>query len=407
MTSQNVTNTNQNSVSQPTMSDLLRKVGVENPLVVGQKVAGKVIFVVKNEVLIEIPNLGIGIVRGKELYSEDFLSHLKVGGDVEAIILSLDNELGVLELSFKAIGHDKVWTEINKAFEEKEIVEAKVRDLNRGGFMVRVKGIEGFLPASLLSPQHSIKQQPGNVEDKSMVNQMKKYLGQTFHVKIININTENENVIVSERAVSDEIIQAKLNKYKTGDVIDGIIAGAADFGLFVRFDDLEGLVHISEIAWKKVEDPRLEYKTGDPVRVKIIEIDKDNRINLSIKQTITNPWANFAKSVKPGDKFVGKIAKFVSYGLIIVDEVTDIQGLCHITQIKDPAPENIAIVQSELHAGEVKEFTILSIDAEEKLYLTMLNFELAAQIQEDLVARQKEQREEKAKLTIDDTENKY
>ena len=387
---------NQNPISsQPTMTDLLRKVGADSSISIGQKVTGTVIFVVKNEVLIEIPNIGVGIVRGKELYSEDFLSDLTIGGEVEALVLALDNELGVMELSFKAIGHDKVWAEINKAFDNKEIVEAKVRDVNRGGFMIKVKGIEGFLPASLLSPAHAIKQ--GNVEDKSMLNQMKKYLGQSFQVKIININIENENVIVSERAVSDEIIQEKLNKYKIGDVVEGVIAGAADFGLFIKFDDLDGLVHISEIAWKKVEDPRLEYKTGDPVKVKIIEIDKDSRINLSIKQTTANPWSDFAKTVKPGDVFVGRVAKFVSYGLIVVNELTDIQGLCHITQITNPALENIAEASDLVQIGDIKNFTILSIDAEEKLYLTLLDFEVAQKTQEELINRQKEQRDEKLK----------
>jgi ribosomal protein S1 len=380
---------------RPTMSDLLNKVADQPTVKVGDTVTGTVIFVVKNEVLLQIENMGVGIVRGRELYNEEYIERLAVGAKVEAVVTSLDNELGVMELSFRAIGHDKVWAEINEASEQKITVQAKVRDVNRGGFMVKIKGIDGFLPASLLSPTHAIKQV--GIEDRSLLNQMKKYVGQTFNVKIININLENETVIVSEKAVSDELIQAKLSKYKIGDIIEGVVAGAVDFGLFVRFDgDLDGLVHISEIAWKKVDDPKNEYKPGDKVRVKIIDIDKDNRINLSIKQTIPNPWTQFAKTSKPGDVFSGRITKIVSYGIIVVNETTDIQGLCHISQISTTPIDTPAKIHSIVKVGEVREFRILNLEAEEKLYLTMIeDMDVANKIQQDLVSRQKAEKEER------------
>jgi small subunit ribosomal protein S1 len=370
---------------RPTMTDLLNKVANKETVKVGDIVIGKVIFVVKNQVLIQIENVGLGTVRGKELYNEEYLERLKVGENIEAVVIDLDNDLGILELSFRAIGHDKVWSEIN---------EAKVRDVNRGGFMVKVKGIDGFLPASLLSPTHAIKQV--SVEDKSLLNQMKKYVGQTFNVKIININPDNETIIVSEKAVSDELVAAKLSKYKIGDIVEGVVAGAVDFGLFVRFDgDLDGLVHISEIAWKKVEDPKNEYKVGDKVKVKIIDIDKDNRINLSIKQTTPNPWNEFIKTAKEGDTFTGKITKIVSYGIIVVNEQTDIQGLCHISQISATPIESPAKIHEIVKVGEVVDFKILSIESEEKekLYLTLLPIDEAKKIQEDLLNRQKAEQE--------------
>lgn len=382
-----------NTVDQvrPTMTDLLNKVTGENTVNVGDTVTGKVIFVVKNEVLMEVENLGVGIVRGRELYNEEYIERLKLGENVEAAVTALDNELGVMELSFRAIGHDKVLAEINEAIENKLTVDAKIRDVNRGGFMVKVKGIDGFLPASLLSPVHAIKQV--GVEDKSLLNQMKKYVGQTFKVKIININPESETIIVSERAVSDELISAKLSKFKIGDVVEGQVAGAVDFGLFVRFDDdLDGLVHISEIAWKKVDDPRNEYKTGDKVRVKIIDIDKDNRINLSIKQIIPNPWTDFVKKAKVGDIFSGRVSKIVSYGVIVVDEKTDIQGLCHISQISVPQLDNPAKIHDLLKIGETKDFKILSLDDPEKLYLTLLDIDQALQIQQEVAERQRAER---------------
>jgi small subunit ribosomal protein S1 len=388
---------------RPTMTDLLNTVKAI-PTQVGDTVSGTIIFLVKNEVLLEVENIGVGIVRGKELYNEEYIERLKVGEVVEAVVLEMDNELGVMELSFRAIGHHKIMEEISQAISNNTTVEAKIRDVNRGGFMVKVKGVDGFLPASLLSPTHAIKQV--GVEDKSLLNQMKKYLGQAFHVKIININPETETVIVSEKAVSDELVSAKLSKYKIGDTVEGVVAGAVDFGLFVRFDDLDGLVHISEIAWKKVDDPRFEYKTGDKVTVKIIDIDKDNRINLSIKQTIANPWTKFAKSAKVGDIFRGKISKIVSYGIIVVNEETDIQGLCHISQISETPIENPAKIHEIVKIGDIKDFKILTLEAEEKLYLTMLDdIQVAEKIQQDIVAKQKNEKEEVEKInekTVED-----
>lgn len=367
---------------QPTMGDLLKRVSDKTDLKIGDQISGKVIFVAKNEVLLDMENIGLGVVRGRELYNEEYLSRLKIGETVEAIILDLDNELGQIELSFRAIGRDKVWSEIKQAFEAGVPVEGKIRDANRGGFLVKVHGIDAFLPASLLAPTHAIKQV--GIEDKSLLNQMKKYVGQTFNVKIISTNPEADTMIVSEKAVSDELAQVKLKKYRVGDIIDGVVVGAVDFGLFVRFDtDLEGLIHISEIAWKKVEDPRQYYKVGDKVQAKIVDIDKDNRINLSIKQLLSNPWIEFSKNTKIGDKFVGKVSKIVSYGAIVVNG-DDVQGLCHISQISPEMIESPAKIHEVLKVGETRDFTVLGVESGEKLYLTLLDIEVAKNVQENL-----------------------
>jgi len=363
------------------MEDLLNRVSGFNELQIGQTVSGKIIFLAKNEAILDIENLGLGIVRGRELYNEEYLSHLKIGETVEAIVLDLDNERGMVELSFRAIGKDKIWSEIKEMHEQQKTVEAKIRDANRGGFLVRVHGVDGFLPASLLSPAHAIKQ-VGNTEESSLINQMKKYVGQTFSVKIISINPDNETIILSEKAISDEIAQTKLEKYKVGDIVDGVVVGVVDFGVFVRFDEhLEGLVHVSEVAWKKVEDPSKEYKVGDKLKAKIIEVENGNRFNLSVKQTLPNPWIDFAKNTKPGDKFVGKVVKIVTYGAIIVND-QDIQGLCHISQMSEGGLESPAAIHDILSVGESREFTVLEVSQDEKLYLTLLPLEKARQIQE-------------------------
>lgn len=376
---------------QPTMGDLLNHVSDSKDVHIGDLVQGKVVYIAKNEVLLDLDGVGLGVVRGKELYNEEFLSRIKVDEIMEAIVLDLDNELGYLELSFRAIGRDKIWSEIKASYENQTTIDAKIKDANRGGFLVKVQGVDGFLPASLLSPTHAIKQV--GIEDKSLLNQMKKYIGQTFKVKIISINPDSDTFIASEKAVSDELAKVKLSKYKVSDIVEGTVVGAVDFGIFVRFDeDLEGLVHISEIAWKKVDDPKLEFKIGDKIKTKIVEIDKDNRINLSIKQLLPNPWLDFAHKTKPGNKFSGKVVKIISYGAIIVND-DDIQGLCHINQMTEEGLDSPAKIHDILKLGETREFTVLSIDSDEKLYLTLLDFDKARQIQEEINAKQKDKKE--------------
>lgn len=378
---------------RPTMKDLLQRVNPDSEIKIGDRINGKIIFLAKNQALLDIPNVGLGIVRGKELYNEEFLAKLKIDEVIEAVVLELDNELGMLELSFRAIGKDKVWEEIQKAFDEKTVIDAKIRDANRGGFLIKVKGIDGFLPASLLSPTHAVKNV--SVEDNSLLNQMKKYVGQSFKVKIININLENESLIVSEKSVSDEIAHLKLQKYKVGETVEGHVVGVVDFGVFVRFDeDLEGLIHISEIAWKKVEDPRKEFKIGQKVKAKIVDIDSDNRINLSIKQLMDNPWKEFSKGTKPGEKFVGTVTKIVSYGVIVVND-EDIQGLCHISQISEDGIDSPAKIHEILKIGDTKEFTVLSLESDEKLYLTLLPFNKAVEVQKALASKKEEEQEAK------------
>jgi small subunit ribosomal protein S1 len=379
------------NTNQPNMGDLLKHVGSENDLSVGDKLSGTIISIAKNELLIDVENIGIGIVRGKELYNEEYLSRLNIGEQVEALIINLDNEKNMIECSFRAIGRDRIWKEITEAYESKKTVEAKIKEANRGGFLVKVMGVDGFLPASQLAPTHAIKTVLG--EEKSLLNQMKKYIGQVFNIKILSINPDADSLVASEKSVSDEISSLKLSKYKIGDFVDATVVGVVDFGVFLRFDDeLEGLVHISEIAWKKIEDIKKEISVGQKLKAKIIEIDKENRINLSIKQTIPNPWIEFVKNVKVGDKFEGKVVKIVSYGAIVTNS-EDIQGFVHISQLSETPLESPSKIHEVLKVGETKEFTVIDTK-EDKLSLSILELKKALDIQKNIEEKAKKEAEE-------------
>lgn len=377
--------------NQPNMSDLLKHVGSTNDLNVGDKVSGTIIAIAKNELLLNIDNIGIGIVRGKELYNEEYLSRLKIGEEVEALVITLDNDKNMIECSFRAIGRDKIWKEITEAHVTKKTVEAKIKEANRGGFLVKIHGVDGFLPASQLSPTHAIKTVLG--EEKSLLNQMKKYIGQIFNVKILSINPEVDSLVASEKAVSDEISSLKLSKYKIGDIVDATVVGVVDFGVFLRFDDeLEGLVHISEIGWKKIEDIKKEIGVSAKVKARIIEIDKEGRINLSIKQTITNPWFEFVKTAKQGDIFEAKVVKIVSYGAIVISS-KDIQGFVHISQLSEIPLESPSKIHEILKVGETKEFVIVDT-REDKLSLSILPLETAFKIQKNTEDRARQEAQE-------------
>jgi small subunit ribosomal protein S1 len=388
----------QNSIleNQPGMKDLLEYAastpGIYTDIKVGDLVKGQVISVSKNEVVIDIPNLGLGAVRGMELYNDEYLNSIKSGDEVEGLVLELENEKGMVEMSFRAIGRDQVWNELEDIRKNKKTVDSKVVHVNRGGLMVKVKGVIGFLPASLLSPSHSVKQ--SNIsEANSMLKQMQKYIGQNFEVKIEDLDRDTDKLIVSERAVLEEAISAKLSKYRVGDIIEGRISGIVDFGLFIRFDsDLEGLIHISELAWKKVEDPRESFALGQLVKSKIISIDNDGRINLSIKQTIENPWNNFVEITKIGSSIEATVTKITSYGAICVTK-EDIQGLCYVAQMSKDPIDPATKVSDLVEIGKKYTFTVIDINSKDcRLSLSMLNFE-DARIKEEEIKAKKELKE--------------
>jgi len=376
---------------QPGMSDLLTYAaatpGVFSDINVGQVVKGTVLSISKNEVLVDLPTIGLGVVRGMELYNDEYLSSIKPGAEVEALVLALENEKGTVELSFRAIGRDQIWNELIDLYEKKQSVEAKVVHANRGGLMIKVRGVIGFLPASLLSPSHSIKQTSLS-ESNTLLKQMQKYIGSSFSVKIDDLDKDNDKLIVSEKAVSDELVGQKLSKYKVGDIIEGRVSGIVDFGLFIRFDtELEGLIHISELAWKKIEDPRESFSLGQLVKAKIISIDGDGRVNLSIKQTQDNPWVQFADSTKVGSSIKAKVTKITSYGAICVTE-NQIQGLCYIAQMSESAIDNPAKIHDIVKVGHEYDFTVIEIHPSDyRLSLSLLPYDLAVKIDAEIKAK--------------------
>ncbi|MFA6537302.1 MAG: S1 RNA-binding domain-containing protein [Patescibacteria group bacterium] len=327
---------------------------------IGDIVKGTVISGNKKEVYLDFDGLMTGLVRGKELYNEsaDF-ANLQSGDEVEATVLELENEMGLLELSFRFAGHQKTWSTLQKLKEENKNIEAKILDANKGGLLVSVNNVHGFLPVSQLSPEFYPRVQGG--DKNKILERLKSYVGQTFNVKVLDLDADSEKLIVSEKASWEENQKDTLGQFKVGDIVDGTITAVTDFGVFVEFGTkLEGLIHISELAWQRIDDPADLFKVGDLIKAEIIKIE-GSKIFLSSKKLKEDPWVNINKKYKIGDMVEGKVLKVKPFGLFVqLDD--DIHGLAHISELSD---KKIASIDGFAKPGSTMEFKIVSIEPNE------------------------------------------
>lgn len=334
---------------------------------VGDVIKGAIISASRKEVLIDCNGAMTGLIRGKELYDEaDEFSHLKPGDEVEATVLELENEQGMLELSFRYAGHQRTWAVLRDSKIKGETISAKINDANKGGLIVTVNNVLGFLPVSQLSPEYYPRVQGG--DKNKILERLKGYIGQKFNIKILDVDAESEKLIVSEKAAWEETQKDVLGKYKVGDVVEGAITAVTDFGVFLEFGEkLEGLVHISELAWQRIENPADLFKVGDRIQAEIIKID-GSKIFLSSKKLKTDPWANISEKFKVNDVVEGEILKITPFGLFVkLDE--DIHGLAHISELTDKKGSN---AETAVKAGEKMKFKIVSIEpTEHRLGLSM------------------------------------
>ncbi len=326
----------------------------------GEVVKGRILSVGKNEVYVDVEPIGIGVVRGRELYDdEQILSSLKVGDEVYASVIELENKDGNLELSFRKAGQERVWQALHEQLQNKDAIRTKILEANKGGLMVKINNVLGFLPVSQLSPSHYPRVEDG--DKRRILAVLKSYVGQDFDVRIITAEPEGEKLIVSERAVIENELMHKISKLSVGDVVEGTVTGVVDFGAFVKFgEELEGLVHISELAWQRIEDPKHIVKVGDKVKAQIIGIEND-RVSLSLKRLQKDPWDDAVKKYKIGQVVKGKILKLAPFGAF-VELDPEIHGLAHLGELSD---EKITDPGAVLKEGEERDFQIISIEPQE------------------------------------------
>jgi len=323
---------------------------------VGDAVRGKVLSISKNEVHLDIEGLTTGVIRGRELCNESSeYGDLKPGDETEATVLELENERGEMELSFRFAGHKKIWDKLTELLKSGEIISATVTDANKGGLMISVNKIMGFLPVSQLSPEH-YPRVPGGEKNK-ILEKLRQFTGQSLEVKVIDATEEEEKLIVSEKAAWEEKQKNIISSYKAGDIIEGQVSALADFGIFVKFDDLEGLVHISELAWQRIDHPQDLVKIGQEIKAEIIGVE-GSKIFLSMKKLMDDPWKKIGEKYKVGQIVDGKVLKINPFGLF-VELDPEIHGLAHISELSDKPIQNPS---ETAKIGDTLKFKIISIE---------------------------------------------
>ncbi len=331
---------------------------------VNDSIEGIIFDIGSNAIYLDLGRLGAGVVRGEELRTGLISTKdMHIGDKVTAVVEELDNEKGLLELSFRQAGLEKAWDDLKEKMDKKETIKTIILFANKGGLMIKINGLDGFLPVSQLMPEHYPR-----VEDSDknkILSKLKDYIGKDFSVRVIDINADAKKLIVSEKAIFEEERKEALGDFGIGDIVEGKVSGVVDFGAFIKFGPkgqdidevsedkkLEGLVHISELAWQLIENPRDIVKEGNTAKAKIISVD-NNRVSLSIKALEEDPWKSIEDKYKVGQKVKGVVFRLNRFGAFVrLDD--NIHGLTHVSKISDDA--------QELEMNKEYGFEILSIE---------------------------------------------
>jgi len=312
----------------------------------GELVEGVVISVSHDQVLLDIGAKAEGVVSGSEIgEGMSTTSVLEPGDSVLAAVIQPENSQGYVVLSFKRCEKDRQWKVVEDAFENNIALEVVVREYNKGGLLVDCMGLRGFLPLSHLDRVHFAqdiaKYAAGS--EAELKESLKVLAGKKLKIKVIEVDKTKNRLVLSEkeatRSYSDEARKEKLALIKIGDVLEGIVTGLMPFGIFVDLDGVEGLVHISEIAWEKVNSPSNYYKVGEEIEVKVLGIDKESgKLALSVKRLIPNPWEDVQDKYPVGTRILGKVSRIVPFGAFVTVE-QGLEGLIHISEAGGPLEE--------------------------------------------------------------------
>src|SRR6266576_248689 len=321
----------------------------------GEVVTGHVVRIDKDEVLVDIGYKSEGVIPANELSirkSVDPNEEVHLGEEVDAIVLTKEDQEGRLIMSKKRARFEKAWRRIEAAAESGEPVEGTVIEVVKGGLIIDL-GVRGFLPASLV--------------DIRRVQNLDDFLGQKIETKVIELNRSRNNVVLSRRAVLEEerkeVRQQILDRLQPGQVVEGAISNIVDFGAFVDLDGIDGLIHTSELSWSHVNHPSEILTNGDTVKVTVLDIDRERqRISLGLKQTQEDPWQRVMDTYQVGDVLEGKVTKVVSFGAFV--EILDgVEGLVHISELAQHHVENPREIVNQ---GDTVRVKILEIDSERR-----------------------------------------
>jgi small subunit ribosomal protein S1 len=334
--------------------DELLDASTVSQLKAGDMVDGKVMSIKKHEVWIDLGPSGIGVIMQKDLQGA---GELEVGQEISINVVDPEMDEGYALLSMKRAEKDRGWDELQRVYDNSEIIQVMSYDANRGGLLVELEGVRGFLPVSQLAAGHYPRVVGADKDE--ILQKLNQLNNKPISVKIIDISRKDNKLIFSEKEAVKDNMQDRFAKLKIGDIVDGVVTGVIDFGAFVNVDGIEGLIHISEISWERVEDPRKYIKVGQEVKAKIIAIDKD-RLSLSLKQIQEDPWIQEVKAFKKGDTVEGKVTRITPFGAF-VQLSPSVEALVHVSEMSD---DNSIDPEKIFQLNEKKKFKILEIDLE-------------------------------------------
>jgi len=333
----------------------------------GDLVEGVVVSASHSEILIDIGAKSEGIITSEEFDDEDkSYKGLKPGDDIVAKVVQPENAQGYVVLSLKRAEKDKRWTDAEEALEIGTVLEATIIEYNKGGLLCECIGLRGFIPLSHLDRVHFAndvaKFAAGS--EAELKESLKVLAGKTLRVKVIELDKEKNRFVLSEKdalsSYSGEARAKRLEEIKPDTEVEGIVTGVMPFGVFVDLDGVEGLVHISEIAWEKVGHPADYFKVGQKIEVLVLGIDEGSqKLALSVKRLSPNPWETVAEKYPVGTKVKGVVSKIVPFGAFVTIE-KGLDGLVHISEAAEPLKE-----------GDKVKATVIQVDGEsQKLALT-------------------------------------
>ncbi len=333
---------------------------IPTPPSAGDLVEGTIVAIHRGRVYVDLPPFGTGLIYGREyLNAADVLRKANLGDAISAKVVDPAGLDGYIELSLKEARQAAIWGEAEQAIAAETTYTLTVDEANKGGLILSWQGIKGFLPASQLAKEHYPRVPEGDKE--KILGELMKLVGHPLSVRIITADPKEGKLIFSERTGAEAEEKASLiDKYQVGDTLEGEVTGVVDFGVFVKLEPgLEGLVHISELDWGLVEDPRALFSVGDAVRVKVIEI-KDGKISLSIKALKENPWHTAAERYKKGMEVPGVIIKYNKHGALASIE-EGVAGLVHVSEFESPAK-----LRETLELGKTYPFSITLFEPKEQ-----------------------------------------
>lgn len=328
----------------------------------GDLVDGIVVNVSHGEVLLDVGAKSEGMISGVELGEDKSYLSLKPGDTVLAQVIQAENDQGYIVMSLRRAEKDRKWHDIEQAFKNASVLEATVIEYNKGGLLCDCLGLRGFIPLSHLDRVHfanDIAKFAAGSESELKAS-LKVLSGKMLKVKVIELDKEKNRLVLSEKdalsTYSDEAKQKKLAKVKADDVLEGIVTGIMPFGVFVDLDGVEGLVHISEIAWEKVNHPSAYFKVGETVKVKVLGIDENSgKLALSVKRLSENPWEHVEDKYPVGAKVTGKVSKIVPFGAFINLE-KGLDGLVHVSETNGPLEEGqeVTVIVTQVDGANQK-----------------------------------------------------